>query len=119
MGNDSSGNVVLEKSYDFALRVISLSTQLQRDEREFVLSRQLVRSGTSIGALVEEAQAAQTRPDFHTKMCQAEKEARETHYWLRLIRDSFESFRNAASALLDLAEELKRILSAITKTTKS
>ncbi len=119
MGNDSCGNVVLEKSYDFTLRVISFATQLQREEREFVLSRQLVRSGTAIGALVEEAQAAQTRPDFHTKMCQAEKESRETHYWLRLIRDSFAAFRNDALLLIEPAEELKRILSSITKSTKS
>jgi four helix bundle protein len=119
MGNDSRENAVLEKSYAFALRVISLSTKLQRDEREYVLSRQLVRSGTSIGANAEEAQAAQSRPDFHTKMCQAAKEARESHYWLRLIRDSFASARTEAAAMLDLAEELKRLLGAITKATKA
>lgn len=117
MGNDR--NVALEKSYCLALRVISLETRLQREEHEYVLSRQLVRSGTGAGALIEEAQAAQSRPDFHTKMCQAEKEARECHYWLRLIRDSFDAFRSDAAELLDLADELKRILSAITKATKS
>jgi len=118
MGNDASGNVVLAKSYDFALSVIRLASSLQRGEHEFVLSRQLVRSGTSIGANIEEAQAAQSRRDFHAKMCQAEKEAREAHYWLRLIRDSFGSASKDASALLDLSEELKRILSSITKSTK-
>ncbi len=114
MSEDS--NAVLSKSYAFALRVIRLAGQLQR-ENEFVLSRQLVRSGTSIGANVEEAQAAQTKPDFHTIMCRAAKEARETHYWLRLIRDSYPQHRPEATAQLELAQELKRILGAITKTT--
>lgn len=117
MRNDSSGNVVLEKSYDFALKVICLSGKLQK-EQEFVLSRQLVQSGTSIGANIEEAQAAQTRPEFHTLMSRSEKEARETHYWLRLIRDSYQSVRADAAALLEITEELKRILAAITKSTK-
>jgi four helix bundle protein len=118
MANDAGGNVVLEKSYGFALGVIRLSSFLQREEREFVLSRQLVRSGTSIGANIEEAQAAQTRKDFHSMMCRAEKEARESHYWLRLIRDSFPAAPEESISLLEAASELKRILSAITKTTK-
>ncbi len=109
-------NAVLDKSYGFALEVIRLSSKLQR-EKEFVLSRQLVRSGTSIGANVEEAQAAQTKPDFHTIMCRAAKEARESHYWLRLIRDSYPQHRTEATAQLEQAQELKRILGAITKTT--
>lgn len=119
MGNDPQNNVVLARSYEFALQVISLGTRLQREEREYVLSRQLVRSGTSIGANVEEAQAAQSRPDFHTKMCQAAKEARECHYWLRLIRDSFPAMTQVATSLVEPAEELKRLLGAITKATKS
>ncbi len=109
-------NVVLEKSYEFALHVIQLAADLQR-ENEFVLSRQLVRSGTSIGANIEEAQAAQTKPDFHTIICRAAKEAREAHYWLRLIRDSYPRHRPKAISQLTQAEELKRILAAITKTT--
>ncbi len=114
--NDGS-NAVLEKSYAFALASISLSRILQ-SHREFVLSRQFVRSATSIGANVEEAQAAQTRPEFHTLMSRAEKEARESHYWLRLIRDSYSEVANEAAKLLDAAQELKRLLAAITKSTK-
>lgn len=87
MRNDEKRNVILKKSYHFALEVIRLAQKLQ-SKKEFVLSRQLVRAGTAIGAIVEEAQAAQTRADFRNKMCIAEKEARKSHYWLRLLRDS-------------------------------
>lgn len=80
-------NVIKDKSYQFALMVIDLSKYLiQRNE--FVLSRQLLRSGTSIGANVEEALAGQSRADFLSKMSIASKEAREANYWLRLLRDS-------------------------------
>jgi len=118
MRNSPKENAVLNKSYEFALSVIRLSGKLQKSQ-EFVLSRQLVRSGTSVGANVEEAQAAQSRKDFHAKMCQAEKEAREVHYWLRLIRDSFKGFQLEASNLLGSADELKRLLASITKATKN
>lgn len=119
MSNDPGANVVLEKSYTFALGVVSLGSLLQRQEREFVLSRQIVRSGSSVGANIEEAQAAQSRPDFHTKMCNACKEARESHYWLRLIRDSFPGAAPKAVELLALADELVSLLTAITRKTKN
>lgn len=109
-------NPVLDKSYRFALAVIPVASKLQQ-KGEFVLSRQLVRSGTAVGALVEEAQAAQTKPDFRTKMCVAEKEARECHYWLRLLRDSKQISQDTAESLLADCQELKRLLAAITKTT--
>ena len=114
----AKANPVLEKSYRFALAVIPIASKLQKNG-EFVLSRQLVRSGTAIGALVEETQAAQTKPDFRTKMCIAEKEARECHYWLRLLRDASLLNRESTGKLLIDCEELKRILAAITKTTAS
>ena len=117
MRNDRQENVVLEKSYSFALAGISLARSLQ-SLKEYVLSRQFVRAATSVGANVEEAQAAQTKPEFHTLMSRAEKEARESHYWLRLIRDSYTEVSADASALLDSAQELKRILAAITRSTK-
>jgi four helix bundle protein len=116
MGNDEKSNVILEKSYQFALAVVPIARQLQV-EKEFVLSNQLVRSRTAIGALVEEAQAAQTRADFHTKMCIAEKEARETHYWLLLLKDCSLIDEKVAGSLLMPCQELKRILAAITKST--
>jgi four helix bundle protein len=117
MRNDRPANVVLEKSYSYSLAAISLARKLQ-NLKEFVLSRQFVRAATSVGANVEEAQAAQTLPEFHTLMSRAEKEARESHYWLRLIRDSYGDVSEEASRLIDSAHELKRILAAITKSTK-
>ena len=80
-------NIIQKKSYDFALTIIALYRNLVKGN-EFVLSKQLLRSGTSIGANVEEAQAGQSRADFISKMSIASKEARETCYWLRLLRDS-------------------------------
>ncbi|WP_246525382.1 four helix bundle protein [Geomobilimonas luticola] len=80
-------NIIQKKSYDFALMIIALYRQLCKSG-EFVLSKQLLRSGTSIGANVEEAQAGQSRADFVSKISIASKEARETCYWLRLLRDS-------------------------------
>jgi len=116
MGNDGQTNVILEKSYQFALAVVPVARQLQTD-KEFVLSNQFVRAGTAIGALVEEAQAAQSRADFHTKMCIAEKEAREAHYWLRILKDCGLIDGGEAESLLQQCQELKRILAAITKST--
>jgi len=111
-----SGNVIRDKSFQFALDVIKLYKQLTA-VKEFALSKQLLRSGTSIGANVEEAGEAQSRKDFTSKMNIALKEARETCYWLRLLQESdlvkLDFRRELASA-----EELVRILASIVKTTK-
>lgn len=80
-------SLIKTKSYNFALEVITLYKQLI-EQNEYVISKQLLKSGTSIGANVEEALAGQSRPDFLSKMSIASKEARETNYWLRLLRDS-------------------------------
>jgi len=114
--NGTKENVVLTKSFAFALDVISLYRVLQ-DNREFVISRQLLRSGTSIGANIEEAVAAQSRNDFIAKMCIASKEARETHYWLRLLQASQIVPVDVSETLLH-AEELRRLLTAIVKSTQ-
>ncbi len=82
-----SENKILELSFDFAIAMIDLYKQLV-EKKEFILSKQLLRSGTSIGANVEEAIAAQSRKDFISKMSIASKEARETRYWLRLLNKS-------------------------------
>ncbi|ORJ55876.1 four helix bundle protein [Geothermobacter hydrogeniphilus] len=111
------GNVIRQKSYDFALQVILLYKGLQAS-KEFVLSKQLLRSGTSIGANVEEAQAAQSRADFISKMSIASKEARESCYWLRLLRDSNTLQKAEVDPLLSEAESITRILTSIVKTTK-
>ncbi|MBR4519645.1 MAG: four helix bundle protein [Victivallales bacterium] len=78
-------NIVLEKSKAFALRIIRLYQYLQDDQKEFILSKQILRSGTSIGANVKEAQCAQTKKDFIAKMYIALKEAAETEYWIELL----------------------------------
>jgi four helix bundle protein len=109
-------SLVGEKAYAFALSIIRLYSDLQR-QREFVLSKQLLRSGTSIGANVEEAIAAQSRADFLSKMSIASKEARETRYWLRLLRDSDLTDLDVTSHLAQ-AEELVRMLNSIVKSTK-
>lgn len=81
-------NVIQEKSYNFAIRIVKLSQYLIDEKKEFVLSKQVLRSGTSIGANVEEAIGGQSRKDFFAKLTIAYKEARESKYWLRLLRDT-------------------------------
>lgn len=108
-------SIVQQKSFDFALEIIQLYRQLQ-SQREYVLSKQLLRSGTSIGANVEEASAGQSRRDFRSKMAVASKEARETKYWLRLLQKSGLVAVDVTHEL-NLVDELIRILTAIVKTT--
>ena len=81
-------NIIQIKSYDFAVKIVNLYRYLSREKREIVLSKQLLRSGTSIGANIEEAIGGQSRKDFYAKLTIAYKEARETHYWIRLLRDT-------------------------------
>jgi four helix bundle protein len=104
-----------EKSFEFSLKVIELYQRLKL-KNEFVLSKQLLRSATSIGANVEEALAAQSRRDFLSKMSIASKEARETRYWLRLMKAAKLEGQDY-NQLLSQAEELARMLTAIVKTT--
>jgi len=111
-------NVVLEKSFVFAVGIVKTGRCLQLDQREWVLSKQLIRSGTSIGANIEEAMAAQSKKDFLSKMSIALKEARETHYWLRVIRDSGLANGVEMEARLPACQELVRLLSSITLTTR-
>jgi len=81
-------NILKEKSYKFALRMIKLYKFMTVEHKEFVLSKQVLRSGTSIGANIEESIYAQSKSDFVHKLSIAQKEASETNYWLRLLRDS-------------------------------
>lgn len=115
--NAEKPNVIKDKSYQFALMIISLYRQLQ-DHKEYVLSKQILRSGTSIGANVEEASVAQSRKDFAGKMSISSKEARETHYWLRLLKDSKLCPGLRVDQLIKECEELIRLLTAIVKTTQ-
>lgn len=108
-------NVIHDKSFQFALENVALFKKLQA-EREYVLSKQLLRSGTSIGANVEEALAGQSRRDFLAKMATASKEARETRYWLTLLQKS-NLTKTEVGPTIKNNEELIRILTSIVKTT--
>ena len=110
-------NLVRDESYDFALKIMHLCKTL--DNRRIIpLQRQLLKSGTSIGANVEEALAAQSRADFISKMSIASKEARETNYWLRLFRDSGQVAEDVIQPLLSKSTDLVNILTSIVKTSR-
>jgi len=111
-------NVLQQKSYDFALRIVGVYTFLLT-KKEYVLSKQLLRSGTSIGANVEEAIGGQSRNDFISKITIAYKEARESHYWLHLLHDSNFLTKKQFDSLVVDCEELIKIISAIQKSTKN
>jgi four helix bundle protein len=111
-------NIILIKSYKFALNVIEVYRDLVYKKKEFVLSKQFLKCGTSIGANLEESSGGQTDKDFFTKITISYKEARESHYWLRLLRDSKFLDAQISDSLLKDCEELIRILTAIQKTLK-
>ena len=112
-------NIIAEKSFNFAIRVVTLYKFLSEEKREYILSKQLLRSGTSIGANISEAIQAQSRKDFASKMNIALKEASETEYWLKLLEKTSyineEQFKN----IMYDCEEVKKILHAIVKTTNA
>lgn len=110
-------NVIEEKSFDFAVRVVNLYKHLTESKNEFVLSKQLLKSGTSIGANVSEAQKAQSKADFHSKMAIALKEANETLYWLKLLyRTDFLSQKEFESIEHDNREIVAILTSVCRKT---
>ncbi len=112
-------NVIQKKSYEFAKRIIKLYSYLSKEKKEFIISKQLLRSGTSIGANIEEAIGAQSKKDFVAKMNISYKEARETHYWIRLLHDTeILTLKEKESIIYD-CEELIKILVKILKTGKS
>lgn len=109
--------VLREKSYAFAIRIVNLHKFLCEERRKYVLSKQLLRSGTSIGALVREAEFGQSRADFRSKMSIALKEANETNYWLNLLKDTNYISEKMFQSMSDDCLELVRILVATVKTT--
>jgi len=111
-------SIIREKSYRFALEILKLYRSLL-GKNEYVLSRQIVRAGTSIGANVEEALAGQSRRDFLAKMSIASKEARECNYWLRLLRDGGFIKGEEIELLIKESEEIMKILTSIVKTTST
>ena len=112
-------NPLRDKSYAFALKAIKLCYLIQHESKEYVLSKQFLKSATSIGANVEEAIGGQSEKDFLHKISIAYKEARETHYWLRLLIDSGIINKKENLSLISDVEELLRIIGSIQKTLKS
>ncbi len=111
-------NVLREKSYRFALEIIGIYRQLSGKEEDRILSRQLLRSGTSVGANVEEAIGGISKKDFLCKLTIAYKEAREANYWLRIIRDTGSLDKARADALVESSHELIRIMAKTQLTMK-
>lgn len=111
-------NIIETKSFDFAVRIVNLYKYLTEKKNEYVLSKQLLRSGTSIGANVAEAEQAQSKPDFVSKMNIALKETSETKYWINLLQaTNFLSEEECSSILTDCIE-LEKILISIVKSSK-
>jgi len=111
-------NIVAVKSYKFAIRVVKLFKYLKSEHNEYVLSKQILRSGTAIGALVRESEFAQSKADFTHKMYIALKEANETDYWIDLLHDTDYLNENMYQDIKKDIRELIKLLVAITKTCK-
>ncbi|SEH91274.1 four helix bundle protein [Paenimyroides aquimaris] len=116
MKND---NIVQIKSYAFAIRIVKVYQYLCEHKKEFVLSKQLLRCGTSIGANIEEAIGGQSDKDFYAKLTISYKEARETHYWIRLLKDTDYLSEEQSESLLKDVTELLKIIGSIQKTLRN
>ena len=112
-------NIILDKSKSFALRIIKLYKYLCDSKKEYILSKQILRSGTSIGANAKEGANAQSKADFCAKMYVAYKEANETEYWLELLYESGYIEKNAFDSMYSDCKELIKILAAINKNEKN
>ena len=111
-------SILKTRSFEFAVNIVSLSRRLTQEKNEFVLSKQVLRSGTSIGANIEEANQAQSKKDFVHKLSIALKEASETNYWLRLLLATELVESAPAESLLDECRQIERMLTAAIKTSK-
>ena len=111
-------NITQNKSFDFAVRIVNLFKHLSNDKKEFVLSKQVLRSGTSIGANISEAIQGQSKKDFLSKMNIAWKEANETEYWLRLLKATGYLSENEYKSIYKDCIELEKLLISIVKTSK-
>lgn len=112
-------NILLEKSFAFSIRVVKAYKFLMEEKKEFILSKQFLRSGTSIGANCEEAIGGQSKADFIAKLSIAYKEVRENNYWIRLLKATNYFADTQAQSLLNDNEELLKIISKILITTKN
>ncbi len=113
-----TNNVIQEKSFAFAIRIVNAYKFLTNVKKEFVLSKQLLRSGTSIGANIEESIGGQSKADFISKLSIAYKEARETVYWIKLLKATEFLTIDKADSLIKDADEICRILGKIQLTLK-
>ena len=111
-------NVVKDKSFTFALRIIKLYKYLKEQKKEYVLSKQLLRSGTSIGAMVREAEQAESKADFIHKLSIALKEANESEYWIELLHKSDYIDNHGFQSISSDLKEILRLLTSIIKTSK-
>lgn len=111
-------NPLKDKSYAFAVLTVKTSKRIMKNNNEYVLSKQFLRSGTSIGANIEEANQAESTNDFIHKLSIANKEANETHYWIRLLRDTDEVSMDEANVLIEYCEELMKMLTSSINTSK-
>lgn len=111
-------NIVKDKSFAFALRIVKLAKFLQMEKKEFVLSKQVLRSGTAIGALIREAEHAQSKADFINKMSIALKEANETDYWIELLHQADILSKESYQSIHPDIQELLKLLVTIVKTSK-
>ena len=112
-------NTVENKSFLFAVRIVKLCRYLQEEKKEYILSKQLLRAGTSIGANVAESQQAQSRADFVAKMNISLKEAVESNYWIRLLHASEYLSEAEATSILSDCRELEKMLTSIIKTSRN
>lgn len=112
-------NVIENKSFQFAIRIVRLYKFLCEEKKEYILSRQLLRAGTSIGANVTESQQAQSKPDFVSKISIALKEASETKYWIKLLGATEYLSENQTKSILDYCVEIEKILVTILKSAKN
>ena len=116
---ESNKNIVVDKSFDFAISIVKLYKYLANDKNEYVLSKQILKSGTSIGANVSEAQQGQSKKDFLTKMNIALKECSETKYWIKLLQATDYIDENQTELILKGCMELEKMLTKIVKTTSN
>jgi len=111
-------SVLAEKSYAFSIRIVKCSEHLQNEKKEYIMSKQLLRSGTAVGALVAESKYAQSKADFINKLYVSLKEANETKYWLRLLKDCNYLNDNMAKSMINDIEGMIKMLSSSIKTSK-
>ena len=111
-------NIIKSKSFSFALRIIKLYQYLQVEKKEFILSKQLLRSGTSIGAMIRESEQAESKADFIHKLAIAQKEANETEYWIELLYQSGYIDKHQYESIFYDITEIRKLLTSIIKTSK-